>query len=1031
MARKPVQPMERDVLLRPVASPSETFIRPPAQVDAGANLRDLAQGLRQFNSGLNDYFEERQKKQDAEDAIIAEADFHKNNGKGFAAGVADGSIPAQASKAYMDTYKALEGQSAGRVLEQKFWADYNAWGGKNSEDPNAFQTFYQGWLKENISDSQDPKILAGLLPRLRSLTDTATQKWIADKDKATRQGMSDAAGAAAGNAIKDARQKALTTGKSVDYEGTYTQLDTLRTTLAGSGHNDAANDRTMIDTVTAMAIEQKDPRWLGYLDRKIPGKDYSLADTPYGREVKQKTIDALEVIHRRNVTEARTEQAAQDKKTKEDATRSAINWMLENPGKPVPEEVILKGEKIDGSFRKDVLQWGEQLRSAKKSANSEQVAEVNRNIINGGGMRTFKAAMDHGVFAGDPEGMRAAYKLAEDVEKTGVVFGDIMKSSAATDIMGTIKQRTFSKDDLSQPFAPEGLSDTGLAAQFDFKQMVLAWAMQNPDKANNPIEREKAIGEIGKFIIGRLGRKDDGAGEATYDRRGLEERKNPYRPGPATPTPTPTGPTAPIAATDPKPQPQGQQQPAAQQPQAPAWEEGSIAKQPDGSSVRQFTGGDGVKYLQKFDPKTGWQQPQPWSPPDVSSASPVSPVPQGNAGGAAGAGTPGAGASGQPQAAASGGGSAVAGTPAPVEPGATPASATPIADAVGNTEAGRIAREGVAEAARITSDALAAPEQFVEWLRSGNSPQPPENQPSGVGVLMKSLGIDSPQSFMGWLGKNLGIGGAQAAEVGTVTPPHQEMATPATAIPDDIKPLIEPASVDAKKWPKFDENATENPELAKAVASAIQAAIKNPTYKPKGVFTLATLKNDPVANRILDFISGPESNGNYNAVWGNANNKEGLSKFSVAEILARQAATVRRGGQSATGRYQFIRRTLAGLVEEMGIDPSTKFTPELQDTMALHLLKRRGLDKYRNGQITVEQFGNNLALEWASLPNLTTYKSKDGKTRREGASAYAGDGLNKSHVTTDAVRGVLAMDGDTKPQTTTRRRRKASENEDA
>lgn len=1018
MARKPVQLMERDQLLRPVASPSETFIRPPAQVDAGANLRDLAQGLRQFDSGLNSYFEEEQKKKEAEDAVLAEADFHRSNGKGYAAGVADGTIPAQASQAYVKTWKALEGQTAGRVLEQKFWADYESWGGKNSEDPNAFQTFYQGWLKDNISDSQDPKVLAGLLPRLRSLSDTATQRWISDKDKATRQGMSDAAGAAAGNAIKDARTTALTTGKSVDYEGTYTKLDTLRTTLAGSGHTDVANDRTMIDTVTAMAIEQRDPRWLGYLDRKIPGKDYSLADTPYGRDVKQKTIDALDTIHRRNVTEARTEQTAQDKKTKEDATRGAINWLLENPGKPVPEEIMLKGEKVDGSFRKDVLQWGEQLRSAKKSANSEAVSEVNRNIINGGGMRTFKAAMDHGVFAGDPEGMRAAYKLAEDVEKSGVVFGDIMKSSAATDIMGTIKQRTFSKDDLSQPFAPEGLSDTGLAAQYDFKQMVLQWALQNPEAAKDPLKREEAIAKIGKLITERLGRKDEGAGEATYDRRGMEKLPNPYRPGQAVPTPTPTGPTAPIAAQDPKAPTGGAAQPQAPaQPAAPVWEEGAITKNPDGSSTKFATGGDGVKYVQKFDPKTGWQQPQPWSPPDVPAAQPQVPgAVQGNGGGAGGAGTPGGATPGQPQAAApaggaSGGGGAVAGTPGPIEPGAAPASNTPISDAIGNTEAGRIAREGVAEAGRITTEALAAPEQFVEWLRSGaEGTKPPGGQTSGIGALMKTFGIESPQGFMSWLGTNLGIGGAQAATVpGDTAPPMQEMPAPAPQVPADAQPLIDGASLDPKVWPKFDEEAAPNPELAKAVSAAMREAITSKSYKPKGVFTLSTLKDDPVANRILDFISGPESSGNYNAIWGKAGNTEDLSKLTVAQILERQAATVKRGGQSATGRYQFIRKTLAGLVQEMGIDPGTKFTPELQDQMALHLLNRRGLESYRAGRMSLEKFANNLALEWASLPNLTTYRTKDGKLRREGASAYAGDGLNKSHVSTGSVRDVLDL----------------------
>ena len=45
------------------------------------------------------------------------------------------------------------------------------------------------------------------------------------------------------------------------------------------------------------------------------------------------------------------------------------------------------------------------------------------------------------------------------------------------------------------------------------------------------------------------------------------------------------------------------------------------------------------------------------------------------------------------------------------------------------------------------------------------------------------------------------------------------------------------------------------------------------------------------------------------------------------------------GRLHAVGRYQFIGSTLKAIVQQSGIDPNTQFTPEVQDAMALYLLR--------------------------------------------------------------------------------------------
>ena len=73
-----------------------------------------------------------------------------------------------------------------------------------------------------------------------------------------------------------------------------------------------------------------------------------------------------------------------------------------------------------------------------------------------------------------------------------------------------------------------------------------------------------------------------------------------------------------------------------------------------------------------------------------------------------------------------------------------------------------------------------------------------------------------------------------------------------------------------------------------------------------------------------------------------------LTSLTVAEIMDLQADPgssmsmqewFDQGKLHAVGRYQFIGPTLASVVSQMGIDPNTQFTPDVQDKMALWLLR--------------------------------------------------------------------------------------------
>jgi conjugal transfer mating pair stabilization protein TraG len=120
---------------------------------------------------------------------------------------------------------------------------------------------------------------------------------------------------------------------------------------------------------------------------------------------------------------------------------------------------------------------------------------------------------------------------------------------------------------------------------------------------------------------------------------------------------------------------------------------------------------------------------------------------------------------------------------------------------------------------------------------------------------------------------------------------------------------------------------------------------------------------------VLDLVAGLESRGNYNAWYRDARqSKVQLADLTVAEVRTLQSRLVRRNGGSAVGRYQIIDDTLDGLVVRMGLSGDDRFTPALQDRMAMHLARDAGLEAWLAGALSDERFAANLALVWAGLP---------------------------------------------------------------
>lgn len=158
------------------------------------------------------------------------------------------------------------------------------------------------------------------------------------------------------------------------------------------------------------------------------------------------------------------------------------------------------------------------------------------------------------------------------------------------------------------------------------------------------------------------------------------------------------------------------------------------------------------------------------------------------------------------------------------------------------------------------------------------------------------------------------------------------------------------------------------------------------------------------ATPLHDLIGSVEAPKGYNQVYGgirrNDQPPKPLTSMTVNEVLAWQDSIDTRYNSEAAGRYQIMEDTLRGLKSQGKVGGNELFNEATQDRLATTLMERRGLNDFQAGRISQDQFAQNLSMEWASLPAI--FSDKRGRPAT-GQSYYAGDGLNRSHLTRNQV----------------------------
>ncbi|MDR6755200.1 hypothetical protein J2Y48_000473 [Mycoplana sp. BE70] len=501
MAREPIREISAPSAIQGVAQPVNNYVRPAEP--APSSLHALAEGMAEFDRGLGAFMEKRRAKTDEADKIRAEALFNKNNSMGWAEAVRQGKVPAHASPIFMQSYKSAQGNLAGIQLRDKFTQEYLQWGGRNANDPAAFQTFLSDFVARNVQ-SDDPDVLRGLNPHVQVLTSDAYATFSSESAKSVYGGAVTTRAAIVNRTVDAANSAGLGSGTGTDYGALWADIEQQRRESLAAGIRKEDLDRELVATLTTKAVELRDPAILDLLDRTLEGDTVALKDYPDYRDMKADAIIKLETIGRQQMVDRDRTQEKRDKEREAELTVGATRLLASDPNAEIPEPLIKELEKYNPKARKELAEIRKSLGEAGVYEDPRRILELNREVAEGATREDILHAARIGQIR-SPQTLTTLLDRAEKYQKARREGGGILTGQTARRFTKTITERTGPTDDglpILDAFGNSAITDEGLEAIQDFEAALMRWEDENPDASL--IEREEFTNKIGEMILGRI-----------------------------------------------------------------------------------------------------------------------------------------------------------------------------------------------------------------------------------------------------------------------------------------------------------------------------------------------------------------------------------------------------------------------------------------------------------------------------------------------------------------------------------------------
>ena len=299
-------------ILRPQASPVDTFVRTPAPLKS--ELHDVAAALAQVNPRIERFIAHKMDEQAIEDAREAEAKAMVSTAKSWDEAIKKGEAPAGASPLYQRVYEETLGKVHGlNTAQATLWQDWVSPENsiRNTQDPEVIGKWFAD-KRAKFFEGKNPDWIKGFAPAFAQVQQQLTQKIIGDNVKALEQKNHDALG----QLFMERIQAGAASGQSPAQIAAQLADDALPQRFAGMQGKEINTIAAKAIIATAKKLGRTDLLQIGYSDRpdiRNPGStikgvftipEFAAAADDAGTSILSKA-NAAE--HRAQLAEARAE----------------------------------------------------------------------------------------------------------------------------------------------------------------------------------------------------------------------------------------------------------------------------------------------------------------------------------------------------------------------------------------------------------------------------------------------------------------------------------------------------------------------------------------------------------------------------------------------------------------------------------------------------------------------------------------------------------------------------------------------------
>lgn len=527
-----------------------TFIAAPAVTDGG--LGEGIKALAGIEPALGAFVEARsaeQKERDTtagRDAALVSAMEHGE-------AVRTGRIPANQSKWFMIGYK----HQYGEVLGEKWTAEAKAaWAvnpDRNSDSPGAADEFIRKFTEEKLASGAgaDPYVRSGLTPKLahmQTVIRTAQAEWSAKQ--VTEKNLENFGQLVSGDI------DAFINGRGAVSEAQLREAITARDRQARlmGVDNDAINK----EIVQAFVNKARETGSFAML-KTLRGLEHIGNNPKYGAAIRV-AEDAIVARAASNESRAWTAEQRADKVAAKAGLSSAMGWIIENPGKPLPDELRRVLNRIDPKALVDAEAYRNTDSKNHQQMTPAQIYNVERQV-HAAGLDAENVAGRLILSGAVPDPAEAKRILAESR-----AVGQITSEKEYTNLGARVKELATTAFITGKEVMldPQAIGDGIYGAEREY----IRWRRANPMASD--MEKHVKAEELQSFFIKQIKSysKISASLPTDYDGAAGNAPGTPRPPPPPKLGPDP-GPGKPPPAAAPKPPAPKAAAPAAPPPPAP------------------------------------------------------------------------------------------------------------------------------------------------------------------------------------------------------------------------------------------------------------------------------------------------------------------------------------------------------------------------------------------------------------------------------------------------------------------------------